>query len=356
MGSSPGSALHALELEGLGLESVLSLDRDLVLFASALLSLSDLDHSSGLGASDSEELSSGEGLSSDATSLSGELLVSGAENGWSVESVLEAESLGSTLGSLDASGLWIGDGSLDASDSSVSEGSLLADSDTEDLDSSGADDLALLGELESLASSDDVLASSGDASELLSLGRPLSESLGADLSNDLSGWTSLSVDEGSLDLGFGNGVQETISNDDSGAWTSWNCWPSVECWSSDGVLDLEASSSSSENSLASSSSELSSSAGNSGADGDSTSDGNSLATSDSDGESSTSSLATSDSDGESYTSSLATSDSNSSEALSGLVESQVGLLASASLSELQGHGSLESSSGLSSVDLELSHL
>ena len=160
MGSCPSSALEALELERLNSESELSSDRNLVLLASALLALSDLDDFSGLSASDLEVSDTGEGLSSDATSLSKELLVSSAENGRSVELESEAESLGSTLGALDATGLWIGDGSLDASNSSVSEGSLLAESDSVDLDSSGADDLTLLGDLLGLASSDDVLVSS----------------------------------------------------------------------------------------------------------------------------------------------------------------------------------------------------
>ena len=47
---------------------------------------------------------------------------------------------------------------------------------------------------------------------------------------------------------------------------------------------------------------------------------------------------------------------DSSDALSGLVEFDVGSLASASLSELEGNLSLEGKSGLSSVDLELSQL
>ena len=269
MSSLPSGALHALELERLDLKSVLSSDGNLVLLASALLSLSNLDDSLSSSTSNLEIFLSEEGLSANTTSLSGELLVSGTENRWSVESVLETESLGSTLGSLDASSLWIGDNSLDASNSSVSESSLLADSDTIDLDSLGAGDLTLLGDLESLASSDDVLSTSGDASESLSLGRPLSESLSADLSDDLSGWSSLGVDENTLNFSWG-------SNKDC--------------------------------------------------------------------------------QGESSTTSLTTLNLDSSEPLSGLVESEVDLLASATLGEFQGHGSLESSLGLLSVDLELSHL
>lgn len=85
-----------------------------------------------------------------------------------------------------------------------SESFLFADSDTIDLDSLGAGDLTLLGDLESLASSDDVLSTSGDVSEFLGLGRPLSQSLSANLSDDLSGWSCLRVDESTLNFSWGS--------------------------------------------------------------------------------------------------------------------------------------------------------